>query len=134
MDKVIISCKNNDFLVYPKLFIVFSIFTSNEFHICPDIKDMQQAAAFRGGKCLSKQMVRGDLSTQLEWQCAFGRRFKASPRLVLLGGHWCPECFPMPWNYDEEAKRNPFFAQVWKPLHKPEEHNVYDESIIKMEK
>ncbi len=23
MDKVIISCKNNDFLVYPKLFIVF---------------------------------------------------------------------------------------------------------------
>ena len=96
-----------------------------------DIEDMRQAAAFRGGKCLSKQMVRGDLSTQLEWQCAFGHRFKASPLLVLLGGHWCPECFPMPWNYDEEARRNPFFAQVWKPLHSPDERNVYDETIIK---
>lgn len=96
-----------------------------------DLKDMQQAAAYRGGKCLSTQMTKGDLTTKLEWQCAFGHRFKASPRLILLGGHWCPECFPMPWNYDEEAKRNPFFAQVWKPLHSSDEHNVYDETIVK---
>jgi NAD-binding protein len=36
----------------------------------------------------------------------------------------------MPWNYDKEAKRNPFFAQVWTPLHNPDEHNVYEASIL----
>ena len=95
-----------------------------------DLSDMQQAAAFRGGKCLSTKMQKGDLKTKLEWECACGHHFQASPTLVLLGGHWCPECLPMPWNYDEEAKRNPFFAQVWTPLHNPDEHNVYKASIL----
>lgn len=94
------------------------------------IEDMQQAAAFRGGKCISETMVKGDWRTPLEWECQFGHRFKASPALILLGGHWCPECLPTPWNYDEIAKGNPFFAQVWTPLHSPDEHNFYDESIF----
>lgn len=95
-----------------------------------DISDMRKVAEFRGGKCLSETMVKGDLRTKLKWECAFGHQFEASPALILFGGHWCPECLPMPWNYDEEAKRNPFFAQVWKPLHDENEHNIYDESII----
>ena len=37
----------------------------------------------------------------------------ASPKLVLKGGHWCEKCEASPWNYDEIAKKNPFFAQVW---------------------
>ncbi len=78
-----------------------------------DIQDMKQAAVFRGGKCLSKTMGKGDLKSKLDWQCAFNHKFEASPTLILLGGHWCPECLPAPWNYDEEAKHNPFFAQVW---------------------
>lgn len=96
-----------------------------------DIDDMKQAAEFRGGKCLSDTMIKGDMKTKLKWECAFGHQFEASPTLVLLGGHWCPECMPLPWNYDEEAKRNPFFAQVWRPLHDEDEANVYDESILK---
>ncbi len=96
-----------------------------------DILDMKQAAEFRGGKCLSGNMVKGDLYTKLKWSCAFGHEFEASPALVLLGGHWCPECFPAPWNYDEEAKRNPFFAQVWYPLHDKNENNYYDRGILK---
>ena len=104
-----------------------------------DIKDMQAAAKFRGGKCLSKTMTKGDLDTQLEWQCAEGHKFKASPRLILLGGHWCPDCFPWPykdeknprpWQWDREAKRNPFFAQLWSPLHKPDEDNVYGPEVF----
>jgi hypothetical protein len=95
-----------------------------------DIEDMRKAAEFRGGKCLSPAMTKGDLSTPLDWKCQFGHRFKASPTLVLLGGHWCPECLPLPWNYDEIAKGNPFFAQVWYPFHDKKEHNVYDESIF----
>ena len=103
-----------------------------------DITDMKAAAKFRGGKCLSKTMTKGDLDTQLEWQCAEGHTFKASPRLILLGGHWCPECFPWPykddnprpWQWDKEAKRNPFFAQLWAPLHKPDEDNTYGADVF----
>lgn len=94
------------------------------------IDDMRKAAEFRGGKCLSETMVMGDFRTPLEWECQFGHKFKASPVLVLEGGHWCPECLPSPWNYDEIAKGNPFFAQVWKPLHGENEHNVYGEEIF----
>ena len=81
-----------------------------------DIEDMRQAAEFRGGKCLSDSMIKGDLATKLEWECAFGHRFEASPTLVLLGGHWCEECMPAPWRFDEQAKCNPFFAQVWNKM------------------
>ena len=116
------------------------------------LADIQQAAKFRGGKCLSQTMVKGDLDTPLEWQCAEGHVFKASPRLILLGGHWCPECFPwpyndttglwkaqdtallpkkmQPWQWDREAKRNPFFAQLWAPLHDAKEDNVYGPEIF----
>lgn len=103
------------------------------------IEDMQKAAEFRGGKCLSTSMKKGDWDTQLEWQCAEGHTFKASPRLILLGGHWCPECFPYPyadepnprpWQWDAEARRNPFFAQMWTPLHNPSSNNVYDAHVF----
>lgn len=105
------------------------------------LEDMQKAAEFRGGKCLSKEMKKGDWDTQLEWQCAEGHIFKASPRLILLGGHWCPDCFPYPyadvpeaeqrpWHWDAEARRNPFFAQLWTPLHDSDEDNVYDASVF----
>ena len=109
------------------------------------IDDMQKAAAFRGGKCLSEQMTKGDWDTQLTWQCAEGHIFNASPRLILLGGHWCPDCMPFPydaqtareaaekqrpWQGDREARRNPFFAQIWSPLHDAEEDNVYDYHVF----
>lgn len=56
------------------------------------IEDMQQKAAFNGGKCLSTAMTPGDMRTKLEWQCSCGERFMASPTLILHGGHWCPAC------------------------------------------
>lgn len=93
-----------------------------------DIEDMKQAAKFRGGECLSDTMTKGDLATKLTWKCGHcGAEFEASPALILLGGHWCPECYipQKEWNYDEIAKTNPFFAQVWYPSHTKEEHNVY---------
>jgi nucleoside-diphosphate-sugar epimerase len=77
-----------------------------------DLDIMKAAAEFRGGRCLSSRMTRGDLTGKLRWQCAFGHEFEASPTLVLLAGHWCPGCLPPPWNDDEIARRNPFFAQV----------------------
>ncbi|MNY77514.1 hypothetical protein D3C86_2174450 [compost metagenome] len=61
-------------------------------------------------------MTKGNLITKLNWECAFGHLFEASPTAVLLGGHWCPDCVVNIDNYKEEAKRNPFFNQVWSPL------------------
>lgn len=79
-----------------------------------DIDDMRKAAEFRGGKCLSESMNKGMLDEPLEWECAFGHKFRMRPNSVLKGGHWCEKCLPAPWNYDEESKRNPFMAQLWK--------------------
>ena len=103
------------------------------------IEDMQQAAAFRGGKCLSKTMVKGDLDTRLTWQSASGHQFDASPRLILLGGHWDYLDLPWPykgepgerpWRWGEVAKENPFFAQIWTPLHEPDENDIYGSEIF----
>lgn len=82
-----------------------------------DIDDMRTAAAFRGGQCLSSSMDKGDLYTKLHWRCAYHHEFDATPNLILRGGHWCDECERADWDYAEMAKVNPFFAQVWKPLH-----------------
>jgi hypothetical protein len=89
------------------------------------IDDMRKAAEFRGGECVSSSF--NGMSEKLEWKCAFGHEFKASPILILKGGHWCPECLAPPWNYDEIAKKNPFFAQVYYTNHDKDESNFYDE-------
>ena len=128
------------------------------------LEDMQRAAAFRGGKCLGYANDQSPISdsqspisdsqypitdsrtdsealwdTPLEWECAEGHRFTATPRLILLGGHWCPECMPYPykdepnarpWQWDRIAKKNPFFAQLWAPLHDANEDNVYGPEVF----
>ena len=35
-----------------------------------------------------------------------------------------------PWHWDEVAKHNPFFAQIWTPLHEANEDNVYGSDIF----
>ncbi len=82
-----------------------------------DLEDIQVAAEFRGGACLSTAMMKGDLYTPLRWQCHLDHVFKATPNLILKGGHWCPECERTAWDYADTARHSPFFAQVWTPLH-----------------
>ena len=89
------------------------------------LKDMQEAAAFRGGKCLSVRMTKGDLYTKLGWECAHGHEFEASPYLILKAGHWCETCMQPPWNFDKQAKLNPFIAQLWYMDHDCQENNRY---------
>lgn len=93
-----------------------------------DINDMRAIARYRGGELVSKHMKKGDLDTKLKWKCGHcGKVFKASPRLIILGGHWCPHCYipKKAWSYDSIAKTNPFFAQVWYHDHNKNENNVY---------
>ena len=82
-----------------------------------NLQDVKKAAVFRGGECLSDNMTVGNWTEKLKFRCAFNHEFEASPRLVLEGGHWCPVCEGESWNYHERAKVDPFFAQVWYPLH-----------------
>jgi nucleoside-diphosphate-sugar epimerase len=75
------------------------------------LDDLRAAAEFRGGKCLAESCDGPDVP--VEWQSAAGHRFAMTPRLYLKGGHWCPATMVDSANYDAEARRNPFFAQVW---------------------
>ena len=93
------------------------------------LDDLKGAARFRGGKCLSRKWS-GDMFAPLEWECAFGHRFSGKPSTILKAGHWCPECVSPPWNYDEQARVNPFFAQVWYPNHDREEDNSYPADCV----
>ncbi|MEE8807198.1 MAG: NAD(P)-dependent oxidoreductase [Lactimicrobium sp.] len=94
-----------------------------------NLSDMQKAAEFRVGKCLSSEMETGRWDQKLTFRCAFGHTFKASPRLILEGGHWCPECEKKSWNYGNRAKVDPFFAQVWNPLHDLDETREYPKEV-----
>lgn len=97
-----------------------------------NLKDLKKAAAFRGGACLIEEMP-GDIYEPIPWKCADGHIFEMSVNAVLQGGHWCPECLAHEWHYGDIAKKNPFYAQVWTPLHGdnddyviPMEHSGYD--------
>ena len=98
-----------------------------------DIDDVKAAAVFRGGKCLSSTMETGNWSQKLDFECAFGHEFEASSKLVLEGGHWCPNCERESWNYGERAKVDPFFAQVWNPLHDETETRVYKKIVSELD-
>lgn len=75
------------------------------------LEDLRAAAEFRGGKCDAATFDGPDV--RVAWRSASGFRFEMTPRLYLRGGHWCPETM-LDWSsYDIEARRNPFFAQVW---------------------
>ena len=78
-------------------------------------------------------MEKGDWQTRQTFRCAFGHTFKASPRLILEGGHWCPECERKSWNYGARAKADPFFAQVWTPLHGPDETREYPKEVTELD-
>ncbi len=94
------------------------------------LDDLKKAAEFRGGECLATEDEFVDMYTPIKWKSARGNEFMMSPNLVLRGGHWCPDELPWPWDYDKEAEINPFFAQVWYPLHDKDENNFYGPEIF----
>ncbi|WP_201294736.1 MULTISPECIES: hypothetical protein [unclassified Nocardiopsis] len=74
--------------------------------------DYGEAAAFRGGELLSSDVRRGDITTPLGLAVRPGPRLRGQPRLVLTGGHWCPECVRDSAGYRYQAEQNPFLAQL----------------------
>jgi len=52
-------------------------------------EDMQNIAADRGGKCLSKTYK--GVRTKLHWECSKGHQWEAVPSSIIRGS-WCPSC------------------------------------------
>jgi nucleoside-diphosphate-sugar epimerase len=101
----------------------------DEIKISLELNDLQAAADFRGGKCLSDKWD-GDMFASLAWRCAAGHEFPSKVNTILKTGHWCPECIALPWDFDRQAADSPFFAQVWHADHDPDEDNLYAEDSI----
>jgi nucleoside-diphosphate-sugar epimerase len=87
------------------------------------LSDMQELAKSRGGECLSKEYA--DLKTRMNWKCAFGHEWEATPKSPLTG-HWCPECMPPPWKWDEVAKKDPALANIYYNTHDKDESQCVD--------
>ncbi|WP_209451808.1 hypothetical protein [Lactimicrobium massiliense] len=45
----------------------------------------------------------------------------------------CPECEKKSWNYGNRAKVDPFFAQVWNPLHNADETREYPKAVSEVD-
>ena len=79
------------------------------------LEDIRKAAAFRGCELLSEEIT--DIYSPLDFRCSEGHVYKLSINAMLRGGHWCPECQRSTWHYADMARKSPFYAQVWKPVH-----------------
>ena len=83
----------------------------DETRVVLELKDLQQAAVFRGGELVSNEWS-GNMNQPLSWICCQKHPFKMTPHAVLKGGHWCLECIAPPWNQHLVVDKNPFAAQV----------------------
>ena len=54
-----------------------------------NLQNIQEIAANRGGKCLSKEYI--NLNTKYEWKCKKHHTWKATG-YHIKEGHWCPKC------------------------------------------
>lgn len=79
------------------------------------VEEIQKAAAFRGCKLLDETIP--DIYTPVRFVCSEGHVYEMSINAMLQGGHWCPECQKQAWHYADMARKSPFYAQVWTPVH-----------------
>lgn len=86
------------------------------------VGEIREAAAFRGCKLLSEEIP--DIYTPVAFQCSDGHTYQMSVNAMLQGGHWCPECQRNTWHYADMARKSPFYAQVWTPVHGEEDDYV----------
>src|SRR5258706_494096 len=66
------------------------------------IVDMQRIAQAKGGRCLSREYIRGN--AKLLWQCKEGHQWEAVPHNIKRR-RWCPVCATKPKSTIEEMQR-----------------------------
>jgi len=80
------------------------------------LQDLEGYAKSRGGSCHSS--AGGDPAALVDWRCGRGHDFQASPRLLILGGYWCPTCAPnvedtSGWDYEQTSQHDPGLASIY---------------------
>ena len=76
------------------------------------IKDAQEAAAARGGECLSQTYV--NTTTKLSWMCDRGHVWQAVLNSIRINGTWCMQCAAMSRIANRNSKaRNKYQAAGW---------------------
>jgi len=88
-----------------------------------ELCDVQQAAEFRGGKCLAGEWD-SDPYAVLDWVCSEGHTFSARAYTVLGAGHWCPVCVE-DWNGHTRAVHDRHYGQSWYADHEEDEEYDY---------
>ena len=81
------------------------------------LEDLVRFAESRGGACLSSEF-RG-MAQMHRWRCGREHEFEASPRLLMHGGYWCPQCLPSldgepVWDYDALVEIDPLLRRFYR--------------------
>ena len=66
------------------------------------IKDAQEAAAARGGQCLSETYVNS--ASKLTWMCDRGHAWRTTLNSVRVRGTWCKQCWSMSLISDRSSR------------------------------
>jgi hypothetical protein len=79
-----------------------------------DLPRLHAFAASRGGECLSIEFL--GVAVRHRWRCGRGHEFDASPRLLVMAGHWCDACFPSventdEWDYSVQIEHDPLLRR-----------------------
>jgi len=86
-DYIVEQCKKNKVVVPSSLstiqYQLFNIYSPEK------LKEMQQIAKMKGGRCLSENYV--SAHDKLVWQCEKGHVWDAAPSYIKVGT-WCPHC------------------------------------------
>jgi hypothetical protein len=80
--------------------------------------DLVAFAESRGGACLSPEYE--GVGAKLRWRCGRDHEFEGSPRLLMMGGYWCPDCFPhvgdtSGWDYSSVSSVDPLLRRFYFP-------------------
>lgn len=62
----------------------------NSLNLPTKIKEMNEIATEKGGKCISSVYI--NAKEYLLWECKEGHKWKASPNNIKNNGRWCPKC------------------------------------------
>ena len=90
------------------------------------IKDLKNVAKKHGGELLSKSFKTGDIYKKLKWKTNNGIVFTAKPYTILRAGHWFNESYTNNvWNFDNLAKNDKIYSQIWYDSHDKNEDVYY---------
>jgi hypothetical protein len=72
------------------MFLLLLVYIFSMINQKYDISHFQKLAEEKGGKCLSSEYI--NLTSQIEFECKNGHKWKVTPRSILNSKNWCKKC------------------------------------------